>query len=54
MVEKKKCGSCGTELLGKYSEFNCPKCDKEEIVRCESCRKLGIKYTCSKCGLELP
>ena len=53
-MTRKKCSSCGTEVVTGYSEFDCPKCGKIKIIRCESCRGLGIKAECIKCGFDLP
>lgn len=50
----RKCTSCGKEAVFKYSEFKCPQCSKETIVRCESCRSLATQYKCGKCGFEGP
>ncbi|MEA3254626.1 MAG: zinc finger domain-containing protein [Candidatus Altiarchaeota archaeon] len=49
-----RCSSCGTEVMDNYVKFKCPSCDKTEIVRCESCRLLGTKYTCEVCGFVGP
>ncbi|OYT27886.1 MAG: RNA-binding protein [Candidatus Altiarchaeales archaeon ex4484_96] len=50
----KKCTSCEKEVDERYTEFKCPKCGKETIVRCSSCRVLGVNYTCSACGFTGP
>lgn len=50
----KKCSSCGREVKSRYSEFKCPQCGEEKIVRCEDCRTLATKYTCGKCGFTGP
>ncbi|MFH1835045.1 MAG: zinc finger domain-containing protein [Methanobacteriota archaeon] len=49
-----KCSSCGIEVLRGYVEFNCPRCNKDKIMRCKSCRTLGTKYSCNDCGFEGP
>ena len=50
MISKKICVSCMDEIVaGENSvEFKCPNC-KTPIVRCGTCRKSMIKYTCPKC-----
>lgn len=50
----KKCGSCGMEVMESYVEFECPQCGEGIIVRCKSCRVLGVKYVCDKCGFKGP
>ncbi len=50
----KLCASCGTEVLEKYSQFKCPGCGKETIIRCSSCRILTTKYKCGSCGFVGP
>jgi predicted RNA-binding Zn-ribbon protein involved in translation (DUF1610 family) len=50
----KKCTSCGTEVSGGYTEFNCPSCGKGTIVRCKSCRVLGTRYVCGECRFAGP
>ncbi len=52
--EGKKCTSCEQEVDTKYTEFKCPECSEETIVRCSSCRILGVSYTCPKCGFTGP
>ena len=51
---KKKCSTCGTEVMKMYTAFKCPKCSKSEIVRCGSCRGLGAEYVCPECGFSGP
>lgn len=50
----KKCTSCGTEVMERYTEFKCPNCGKTDIIRCRSCRVLGTAYTCDVCGWKGP
>ena len=50
----KKCTSCGTEVMDRYTEFKCPNCGKTDIIRCKSCRVLGTKYICDACGWKGP
>ncbi len=49
------CTSCKTKVSNMVGTviFKCPKCSKVDIVRCERCRRVGIKYRCS-CGFEGP
>ena len=51
-----RCTSCNTEIKAKenFVIFSCPKCGKETIVRCESCKDVGRKYVCSECGFVGP
>lgn len=52
----KICTSCKirvTNLPGTVT-FPCPKCAKEQILRCPHCRKTSVKYTCPKCGFIGP
>ena len=55
-MESIKCTSCKISIvnLEGTSKFKCPKCSKEEIVRCPKCRELVVKYTCPSCGFEGP
>jgi len=55
MVEK-VCTSCKSKInnIGGATSFKCPKCGKEEIIRCSQCRKIASKYKCIKCGFEGP
>ncbi len=48
-----KCVSCGKDVKD-YVEFKCLKCGEYKIIRCDSCRVLGRKYTCPKCGFAWP
>lgn len=56
MVEEgfKNCSSCKKEIDEGYAEFKCPACGNEKIIRCRSCRTLGVEYTCDKCGFVGP
>ncbi|MEM4389370.1 MAG: zinc finger domain-containing protein [Candidatus Micrarchaeia archaeon] len=38
----------------EYTEFPCPGCGQERIVRCFHCRETINHYRCMKCGLEGP
>lgn len=51
-----KCNSCKTDItnIKGTARFKCPKCTKQEIVRCEKCRRFAAKYTCPECGFEGP
>ena len=46
------CLSCGKDVcaINNSIAFDCPKCGAK-IVRCGSCRGLGINYEC-KCGFK--
>jgi predicted RNA-binding Zn-ribbon protein involved in translation (DUF1610 family) len=50
-----KCVSCGASIESgeDWVKFPCPACLKEEIVRCEKCKRLVNPYTC-KCGFTGP
>ncbi|UCD07043.1 MAG: DUF1610 domain-containing protein [Candidatus Aenigmatarchaeota archaeon] len=51
-----KCTNCGKsiEAENNWVEFECPKCGKETIVRCDKCKKLENSYKCSKCNFVGP
>ncbi len=51
-----KCVSCKkrVETENYWVRFPCPACGEEEIIRCEKCRKLTVKYKCQKCKFEGP
>lgn len=53
-MELKKCTSCNQGVQEGATIFKCPKCGEEEIVRCKECKRLGVKYTCKKCGWSGP
>jgi len=53
MAKKITCVSCGKQVAEKGVIFKCPSCGKKDIVRCNHCRKLGVKYKCD-CGFEGP
>ncbi|MBS3175433.1 DUF1610 domain-containing protein [Candidatus Woesearchaeota archaeon] len=45
------CSSCNmsiTNLVGSV-RFKCPKCGKQELVRCAHCRKIAAQYACPEC-----
>ncbi|RZN48531.1 DUF1610 domain-containing protein [archaeon] len=50
-----KCSSCHREITPKEKmvQFPCPECE-ETVIRCEKCRVLGNKYTCTSCGFVGP
>ena len=54
--EKLVCGSCNKRLSNDSGRamFQCPKCGDETIIRCSECRKLAVKYKCTKCGFIGP
>ena len=51
-----RCTSCGkrVETEKYWVRLNCPSCLKQEIIRCEKCRRLAVQYVCGKCGFEGP
>ncbi|MCL5100133.1 MAG: zinc finger domain-containing protein [Candidatus Marsarchaeota archaeon] len=49
----KECRSCG-RLTHEYTEFKCPRCGKDTIVRCKHCRETSNIYKCNECGFEGP
>ncbi|MDD5418114.1 MAG: zinc finger domain-containing protein [Candidatus Nanoarchaeia archaeon] len=46
-----KCISCNTDISSKdkTTEFKCPNCGKEKIIRCGHCRSISAEYKCSQC-----
>ena len=59
MVKKEigsNCSSCKTRITNLIGSvrFMCPNCDKEEIIRCNHCRKITAKYICSSCNFSGP
>ncbi len=52
--EKMLCTSCKQEIGKQGVVFKCPKCGKQEIVRCLKCKKLAVPYICEKCGFVGP
>ncbi|MBI2542763.1 MAG: DUF1610 domain-containing protein [Candidatus Aenigmarchaeota archaeon] len=55
-METLQCTSCRINVLAKknFVKFSCPKCGEVDIVRCSTCKNLGIKYSCNKCDFEGP
>ena len=53
--QKTKCTSCNKRIANTPGvvRFKCPSCEKEEMVRCKSCRQNAVKYKCS-CGFIGP
>lgn len=51
-----KCSSCGTRIENQknWVEFDCPRCGKTEIIRCEKCRKTMNVYECPNCNFQGP
>lgn len=41
-------------VQGGATIFMCPKCGEQEIVRSKYAKRLGVKYTCKKCGFSGP
>jgi Zn-ribbon RNA-binding protein len=56
MKQEIVCTSCKKRVTNKGGTtlFPCPACAKTEIVRCEDCRKIAAKYTCTECGFTGP
>ncbi|HLC96808.1 MAG TPA: zinc finger domain-containing protein [Candidatus Nanoarchaeia archaeon] len=50
------CSSCKVKITNSEgtARFHCPKCGKEEIIRCQNCRAISAKYQCHNCGFEGP
>lgn len=50
------CNACKTRVtnLSGAVQFKCPKCAKEDIVRCPHCRKIGAPYVCAACEFTGP
>ncbi|MBI2542558.1 RNA-binding protein [Candidatus Woesearchaeota archaeon] len=50
------CTSCRKRISNTVgsTRFNCPKCGRAEIVRCNHCRHIAAKYKCAECGFEGP
>ncbi|MCD6274820.1 MAG: DUF1610 domain-containing protein [Candidatus Aenigmarchaeota archaeon] len=54
-MEALHCISCGKGVIGEnFVRFKCPRCQKEDIIRCSVCRKNSKIYVCKKCGFEGP
>ena len=56
MANELTCTSCNvriTNLTGSV-KFNCPKCNKFQIVRCTHCRKVISPYVCPSCNFKGP
>ncbi len=48
----KKCISCNKVVSNNKTEFKCPVCKKELIVRCDHCKATAKAYKCTSCGFE--
>jgi predicted RNA-binding Zn-ribbon protein involved in translation (DUF1610 family) len=55
-AEAMRCTSCGRRIEAEkfWVEFDCPKCRKNKIIRCEKCKRLVNNYKCPKCGFTGP
>ena len=49
----KVCISCG-RMTSEYTEFKCPSCGKDAIIRCKHCREISNEYKCETCGFQGP
>ena len=56
MVNELICSSCKKRIVNMkgVAMFMCPKCGKQEIIRCPTCRKIVAKYTCPECNFTGP
>jgi Zn-ribbon RNA-binding protein len=50
----KKCTTCNKIVAEEKTEFKCPSCGKETIIRCDSCKESVKPYKCKECGFEGP
>jgi predicted RNA-binding Zn-ribbon protein involved in translation (DUF1610 family) len=50
----KVCDSCNKEVTDNFVEFKCPKCNKNNIIRCLHCRSTSKEYICKQCGFTGP
>ena len=50
----KKCISCNKVVYYDKTEFKCPGCGKEAIVRCDHCKTTSKNYKCPACEFEGP
>lgn len=55
-MEEIQCISCKKRITNDAGAVNfpCPNCGEEEIIRCSGCRKLAVRYKCTKCEFEGP
>lgn len=53
---KETCSSCKKRITNVHgtTRFKCPKCGKQVITRCRSCRERATKYKCPECEFEGP
>ena len=57
MAEKElRCISCNVNIANKVGSviFKCPKCGKFDIIRCNHCKSIHVKYKCPGCGFIGP
>jgi predicted RNA-binding Zn-ribbon protein involved in translation (DUF1610 family) len=50
----KKCISCNKMVNEDKTEFKCPGCGKETIIRCDHCKTTSKAYVCPACEFEGP
>ncbi|MBN2881236.1 DUF1610 domain-containing protein [Candidatus Woesearchaeota archaeon] len=50
------CVSCKKSIVNDNGAtiFKCPSCGKQQIIRCQHCRKIAAKFVCPECGFEGP
>ena len=55
-MSEQLCNSCKKKItnLEGVAKFTCPKCGKQEIIRCGHCKNIVAKYKCHECGFEGP
>ena len=41
-------------MTHEYTEFKCPSCNEEVLIRCRHCREISNMYKCKACGFEGP
>lgn len=54
-ISKRVCTSCKTDVANQVCvKFRCPGCGKEEIIRCNHCRRIATRYVCRLCNFSGP
>ena len=49
-----KCTGCNKEVTTNYTQFKCPSCGKNKIIRCNRCKATSKTYRCKECGFIGP